>query len=263
MTRGMVPATDATGGVTVMGWVVSENEETGGPAMTRPIAAELLLLALDEKSGKSLVDSTTLGAGLIGAAVVDLVLDGALELVQAEGGPVKRGRLARTGRNAPSGEPMSVILEKVHGKKPKTAVSELYAWTWKDHAGRLKQQLLEQMAAEGLLSREDRTVMGLFPSTRWKEADGRDEAEVRSRLRTVVVDGHDPDERTGALVSLVSALDLAPKLFPDADKKLVKARAEEVRKQQWAGQAVHDAVQELTAAMMVAVFVPIIVSGAS
>ena len=78
-----------------------------------------------------------------------------------------------------------------------------------------------------------------------------------------MVDGQEPDERTGALVSLVSALDLAPKLFPDADKKLVKERAEEVRDQQWGGQAVHQAIQELTAAMMVAVFMPIIVSGGS
>ncbi len=31
--------------------------------MTRPIATELLLLSLDEESGRSLVDSTTLGAG--------------------------------------------------------------------------------------------------------------------------------------------------------------------------------------------------------
>jgi len=230
---------------------------------TRPIAAELLLLALDEKSGKSLVDSSTLGAGLIGAAVVDLVLDGALELVQGEGGPVKPGRLARTGRNEPTTEPLTLILEKVHDKKPKKAVSELYAWSWKDHPGKLKDQLLEQMAAEGLLTKEDHKVLGLFASTRWKEADGRDEAAIRARVRAVVVDGQDPDERTGALVSLVSALDLAAKLFPDADKKQVKARAEEVRKGQWAGQAVHEAVQEVTAGIMVAVMVPVFVAGSS
>jgi hypothetical protein len=64
-------------------------------------------------------------------------------------------------------------------------------------------------------------------------------------------------------VSLVSALDLAPKLFPDADRKVVKARAEAVRDQQWGGQAVHQAIQELTTAMMVAVFVPMIVSSGS
>ncbi len=231
--------------------------------MTRPIAAELLLLALDEKSGKPLVDSSTLSAGIAGAAVVDLVLAGALELVEADGGPVKPGRLARTGRNEPPAEPMSLILEKCHGKKPKNAVSELYAWTWKDRPGELKQQLLEQMAAEGLLSREEHKVLGLFPSTRWKEADGREESEIRSRVRAVVVEGQDPDERTGALVSLVSALDLAPKLFPDQDKKQVKARAEEVRDGQWAGRAVHDAVQEVTAGIMVAVMVPVFVAGSS
>ncbi len=200
---------------------------------------------------------------MIGAAAVDLVLDGSLELVQGDDGPVKAGRLNRTGRNAPRDAPMSLILEKVHDKKPKTAVSELYAWTWKDHAGKLEHQLLEGMAAEGLLSKEDHKVMGLFPSTRWKEADGRDEAEICSRLRAVVVDGQEPDERTGALVSLVSALDLAPKLFPDADKKLVKKRAEEVRDRQWSGRAVHRAIQELTTAMLVAVFIPIYTSGSS
>lgn len=250
-----------------MGWVTSTNDEPGEPSMTsqttRPIAAELLLLALDEKSGKSLVDSSSLGAGVVGAALVDLVLDGALEVVVNDGGPVRKGRLARTGRRAPSGEAMALILEKAHDKTPKAAVSELYAWSWKDHSGLLKDQLLEQMAAEGLLTKEDHKVLGLFPSTRWKEADGREEADIRARLRTVVVDGQAPDERTGALVSLVCALDLAPKLFPDADKKQVRARAEEVSKGQWAGKAVHDAVQELMAALVVVTMVPVITSGSS
>jgi hypothetical protein len=231
--------------------------------MARPVAAELILLALDEKSGKALVDSSTLGAGLVGAAVVDLVLDGALELVADEGGPVAPGRLARTGRNEPTTPPMSQILEKVHGRKPKDAVSELYAWSWKDHPGQLKQQLLEQMAADGLLTREDHKVLGLFTSTRWKEADGLEEADIRARLRAVLVDGTDPDERTAALVSLVSALDLAPKLFPDVDRKRITERAEQVRTGQWAGQAVHDAVQEVTAGIMVAVMVPVFLTGSS
>ncbi len=231
--------------------------------MTRPLAAELLLLALDEKSGKPLVDSSTLGAGIAGAAVVDLVLGGALELVDADGGPIKRDRLARTGRNAPGTEPMSLILDRCHGKKPKDAVAELYAWTWKDRPAELKQQLLEQMAAEGLLTREEHKVLGLFRSTRWKEADGREETEIRSRVRAVVVEGQEPDERTGALVSLVSALDLAPKLFPDQDKKQVRARAKEVRDGQWAGRAVHDAVLEVTTAIMVVVVVPVVVAGGS
>ena len=78
-----------------------------------------------------------------------------------------------------------------------------------------------------------------------------------------MVDGQEPDERTGALVSLVSALDLAPKLFPDQDKKQVAARAKEVRDGQWAGRAVHDAVQEVTAGIMVAVMVPVFVAGSS
>lgn len=120
--------------------------------MTRPTAAELLLLVLDEKSGKTLVDSSALSAGLAGAAVIDLVLAGALELVEHDGGPVKRGRLARTGRNQPTDPVLVQIAERARGRKPKSAVCELYAWSWEDRPGELKQQLLEQMAAEGLLT---------------------------------------------------------------------------------------------------------------
>lgn len=228
--------------------------------MSRSIAAELLLLALDEEKGKPVIDGSTLNAALAGTAVVELVAAGALDLQLEEGGEVKPGRLRRTGVARPTDPLLGEIVDTSHAKKPKDAIGALTTMTFTDRGAKLREQLLEELVADGVLTHERGKVLGLFPTNAWPEADPADEAEVRERVRAVLVDGGQPDQRTAALVSMLSVTKLAPKVFPDLDRKQVQARADAVRETDWAGGAVAAALDELMAVMMVTVFVPIIVS---
>jgi hypothetical protein len=227
------------------------------------IASELLLLALDEESGRTLVDTTTLDLALAGTAVLELVLAGTLEVVAVDGGPVKKGRLRRTGQHEPADPLLVDIADVCDGKKPKDAISYLVSWTWHNKGTRLREQLLGELVDRGVLSYERSKVLGMFTRERWPEADPSVEGAVRERVGAVLVDGQQPDEPTAALVSMVSVTKLAPRLFPDQDGKELQRRADAVRESDWAATPVKQSIDELMMTMMVAVFVPVFITTTS
>lgn len=221
------------------------------------IATELLLLAVDEESGTTLVDTTTLDLALAGTAVLELVLGGTLEVVAVDGGPVEKGRLRRTGQHEPTDPLLVDIADVCDGKKPKDAISYLVSWTWRNRGTRLREQLLGELVDRGVLSHDKSKVWGMFTRERWPEVDPSVEGEVRERVGAVLVGGQQPDQPTAALVSMVSVTKLAPTLFPDQDGEELQRRADAVRESDWAATAVKESIDELMMTMMVAVFVPV------
>lgn len=228
--------------------------------MTRPIAAELLLLALDTRSGRPIVDSARLAPALTAAAIVELVLDGSLEIAQERGGPVARGRFVRAAAPQPEVPVLEEIAAACEGKRPKKAVSSIAVYTFKGTAARLRTWLTDGLVAEGAVTRRERRVLGLVPRTTFPQADPIIEAEVRERVWQVLGLGRDPDPRTATLVSLVAALDLAPKLFRGADKRALRARAEQIRKTEWAGSVVKELIEEMWVAVSATIITPTIIA---
>lgn len=220
--------------------------------MTRPVAAEFLLLALDDESGRFRIDGTKLKAAVAGAALLDLTLDGALRMA-VEGDPVKPGRLVRT-TQAVQSPVLAEIADLGHGRKPKDVVSRVGgASAWKDRSGALKDGLLAGLAQEGVLRHDAGKVLGLFPTNAWPLDRPEVEREITQRVRGVVVDGQEPDERTAALVGLCQAVDLLPKLLPDVPKSQVRRRGKEVAEGEWGAAAVSKALQEVQAVIMASV----------
>jgi Golgi phosphoprotein 3 (GPP34) len=225
----------------------------GVASLTRSIAAELLLLALDDQSGRPLLDSPRLHAALAGAALLDLTLDGVLELASPEYG--RGSQLRRTEAPAPDDPLLAQIAEVADGKKQRTAVGALTGMTFNDRARKLKQQLLDRLAAEGVLTERRSRLIGLFPVTRWPQLDDRAEQAVRDRLRAVLVDEAEPDARTAALVGVLGAVNLVPKLLPDQDRKQLRRRVEQIAEGDWAGRAVKDSVEAVLSAVLTAAVV--------
>ena len=97
-------------------------------------------------------------------------------------------------------------------------------------------------------------VLGLIPRTRWPAVDSTHEAGVRRELGDVLLRGAPPDERTAALVAVLSALDLAHKVVDreGAPARDVKQRAKEVAEGDWAAKAVHDSIAAAQAAIAAA-----------
>jgi hypothetical protein len=208
------------------------------------IAEDLLLLLYDDETGKPIAGSPGLDYALAGAVLIELTLSRKVDITT-------QGRLEVLDR-APTGDPilderLSYIADKP-GKKPKNQVGAL--------SKRLREQLLARLADRGVLEADQGKVLGLFPVTRWPAKDARHESEVRAKLESVLKVGTAPDERTGALIALLSALNVVPKVVTDAvDKRALKQRAKEIADSDWAAAAVKKAVTEMQAAVTAAIVV--------
>ena len=214
------------------------------------IAEDLLLLLYDDESGKPITGSPGLDYALAGAVLIELTVLGKVDITSAGDG-VKPGRLkvldASPTGHAILDERLAFLADKP-GKRPKDQIGRL--------SKKLRDQLLARLADRGVLQADEGKVLGLFPVTRWPAKDARHEAEVRSKLENVLKVGTSPDERTGALIALLSALNVVPKVVTDAvDKKALKRRAKEIAESDWAADAVKKAFTEMQAAVTAAIVV--------
>lgn len=221
------------------------------------IAEDLLLLLLDDDSGKPLADSTKLPRVLAGALVVELAMGGSLRIT-GPGEQTKKDHVVVAG--AP---PADVLLRRVFDlvasasrpMKPQKVIEKSQK--------NLSKELIARLVAQGFVAENKAKVLGLFPTTTWPARDTSHEKGLRDSLRGALVDGTTPSPHTAALISLISAVDLTHKVIVDADKKLLKQRAKQIAEGEWAGAAVRKAVSDVNAAVMAAVMVPVIVSTTS
>jgi hypothetical protein len=215
--------------------------------MTPLIAEDLVLLLLDDESGK-LHDATYLDIGIGGALLVELALAGNVEVV-TEGGWWARAKVVATTASPPADPALRTALETVQ-EKERTAQDLVHRL-----GRRRREPLLERLEQAGILRREHGRVLGLFPTTRWPAVDSSHEVGVRHALADALLRGVDPDERTAALVSLLHALDLVHRVLDTegVPARDVKKRARQVAEGDWAAKAVKDAVVAAQAAVTAAV----------
>jgi hypothetical protein len=205
--------------------------------MNVTIAEEVLLIAYTAEEGKSLVSTTQLGLALAGAVLAELALNDRVELSK------KRVTLKDP---SPVGDPeLDAVLGRVAEDGKGRAPSW---WLQKIQSDKLRTRLLTRLADAGVLTEQSAKVLGVFPTTRWPEADGSVEAEIRSRVANAL-EGAEPSPRTAVLISLLNSTGLVRKAFPGTPKQRVK----EITEGERAGEAVAKLIAGINAAVAVVV----------
>ncbi|MCO1660060.1 GOLPH3/VPS74 family protein [Pseudonocardia humida] len=154
------------------------------------ICEEMLLLALDgEKGGTTWLSGWT---ALTGGVLVDAIAAGA---VTVEDETLRPGE-----------EPAHPLLRRVR----EAVAAEGQPRTVGDWVQRLPivlDPLVEAVAArlveDGVLGEEHGTILGLIPTTRFPEVDPTAEQVLRTRLRSVLVQGAEPSPHDLLLIALV------------------------------------------------------------
>jgi hypothetical protein len=212
------------------------------------IAEELLLLALDDTTGRRLVGTDRLDPTLGGALVAELALAERIGVTGEEEGWSRRGRLTITDPRPTDDPELDRALQAVvaaEGRKVKDLLSGMSS---RRITKGLRDRLAERLARAGALERVEEKVLGLFPWTTWPARDRAPEDEVRRRLHGALVAGTTPAERTVVLVALLQVAGLLSKVLPDQDRRLIQRRAKELSEGDWVAKAVKQALDEVAAA---------------
>jgi hypothetical protein len=220
------------------------------------IAEDVLLLLLDDESGK-LTATTSMDNVLGGAILIELALAEQVAVTV----PERRwasGKVRVVGAPAPADPVLRHGLTMI-------AEKERRAQDLVPRLGRgRRDELLQRLAERGLVHRQEDRVLGLFPRRRWPAADSAHEELVRRRLHAALVDGAEPDSRTAAIIAILSAVDQAHKVItaPGVSGREIKRRAGEIADGAWAAEAVRDAIQAATAALIAIVVASTVATGA-
>ncbi|MFF5295033.1 GOLPH3/VPS74 family protein [Paractinoplanes globisporus] len=206
------------------------------------IAEEFLLLAYDE-DGTPLTDGTRLDNGLGGAILLELALARRVD--------IQDKRVIVTDQ-APTGDALAdEALARIAEDKPRKPGH----WVTK-LSKQARPRILEKLVADGVLTVEKDKVLWVFPRTKYPSASGEPpavEAAARERIRAAVLGTGPVEPRTGALCALVAATELDRKILGGVDPKQVKARLKEIGEGSWAADAVRKTIEEIQAAVMVAI----------
>jgi len=151
------------------------------------MAEEVLLLLVDDRTGRFLVDSTRLdNTVLAGTVLVELVTIERVGFPSAGGG-AKRGRMVVVDPT-PLGDPVldGALVTVAAGRpaKPEQLIAKVRK--------RLRATLLERLTAAGALRRSTRKVLGIPWRTTWPASDSSHKRELRARLQDVLVAGATP-----------------------------------------------------------------------
>jgi hypothetical protein len=204
------------------------------------IAEDLLLLLLDDRSGKPQTGHVEIALG--GAVLVDLALQGLVEVAT----PGSSWRSAKL-RPVPGARSEDRVLAGALGAVVETrAAQKLVGKVGKG----LVEVLAERQRQRGVLDRRDEKVLGLVTRTRWPSRDPSRKESIRRGLVVILVQRGHADARNAALIGLLLAVHGLHRTIthPDASARALKRRAKEVAQESWAAPTVKEAVTVATAA---------------
>jgi hypothetical protein len=214
------------------------------------IAEDLLLLLTDDETGKLAASPGEVDVALGGALLVELVL---MQRVDLAGSPQQapEGRLIvrdATGTTDPLLDEALATVGQNQGRKPQNVVRAL--------GKGVRVCLYDRLAGRGVLRAQGGKFLGVFPRHRWPALDSSHEDSVRADLLAAVRNTTAADPRTGALISLLLALNAVRTAVDPAaaglSRQEMNARAQQIAAGDWASGAVRHALDSMHAAVIAA-----------
>jgi Golgi phosphoprotein 3 len=218
--------------VTPLGWRVSGFSTIGsGKEKAMPtFSEEFLLLALsDPKGGFVREPPERFDNALAGAILMDLALLNRIDtdidhLILVEALPTGDALLDKV---------LAAIREYPDSKSTAYWIEEI-----RYRIDEFREVLIGRLVARGMVQREDKKLLGIFPQTRYAVPSGSEAREVRERLRKLILSDDIPDPRDILLISLLVSCNLVDRLFSRAETGGVQDRIEQISQMDLIGQAV-------------------------
>lgn len=207
------------------------------------LSQDLILLALNPQTGKTRFSwYSALEYGLVGSLLLDLVLQGKLEIDN-------NNRLI----GAISGNTGDEFLDRhlnevLASPRPRTA--RFWVTRWRRRYRWFQPIVLQNLVDLGVLQRQEQRILGLFPTQRYFLTDESIQREIVQQVRAAVLEGTGLDSQTAALISLMQASHLTDAVFRPEERPDARSRIRAIAEGELVGRAVSKAIFTIQAATL-------------
>ncbi len=204
-------------------------------------AEEILLLALDDENGKLLpLPAEVLNYALAGAVLMELAFQN-----RVDSDPTQLIVL----ETRQTGEPfLDAVLEDFAARDSMTIRDALYLVVAR--AREIRERTLQSLVDKGVLERQEQRIFWVLKTRRYPMIDDKQETEVRTRIRSVVLDEEFPDPRDVVLINLMDACELSTTVFSLEELESAQDRIQTVAKLDLMGQAIAATIDDIRGAII-------------
>ncbi|WP_405218792.1 GPP34 family phosphoprotein [Agrococcus sp. Ld7] len=233
------------------------------------IPEAILLLAIDDETGKPVVSDSAVGMAFAAGAAAQLVLQGRIRISGVDATDAKPGTFVSGDGQAD--ERLEPLVEHLVGRTPEDALGKIVGFNGPGApAGKLRAQTLEDFDAAGLLARRDQKLLGITFGRRWErgariEVEDALQARARKILQGVGATGDASPEAVqrdavlAAALAILHTVEALPKVFPELPEEQVVAAGQALAADDWASETVRDSLQALEGAMVAIMVTTVIV----
>ena len=190
--------------------------------MELTLIEDFLLISLDDEKGSFILDTTYVNNGLAGAVMLELALNGKIELRDnfihlKNGDPIDDLILDQT---------IQAIKNEKKDKKVGFWIGALNA-----NASDIKNVTLKKLTDKGIISKQKGKTLWVFSYNKYPTKDALPENEVRSRLNNIVLNKMEPTPKCLMLLNLIDVCELSFEVYRTKDvRKAAKNKIRELTK---------------------------------
>lgn len=209
--------------------------------MALRFSEEIVLLALDDKSGKLRpLPDRALDLAVAGALLMELAFKNRIDTDDHSLQVLDR---------SPTGDALlDAVLERLPQDDNLTIRHGLSRVA--TDAEDLRDMIFKDLIAKGILKREEHRLFFVLKERCYPVIDDTEEKEVVARIRDVVIQNTIPDPKDVVLICLMDACDLSSVVFTDNELEHYRDRIRDVARMDFIGQALARAIQEIQEAIL-------------
>jgi golgi phosphoprotein 3 len=205
------------------------------------LSQDLILLSLNPQTGKTRFSwYSALDYGLVGSLLLDLVLQGKLEI---DNDNHVIGAIAGNTGNEFLDQRLNEVLAS---SRPRTA--RFWVTRWRRRYLGIQTIVLQSLVDLGVLEQQEQRILGLLPKQLYFLTDESIQREIVQQVRAAVLEGIGLDSRMAALISLMQASHLTDAVFRPEERPEARIRA--IAEGELVGKAVSKAIFTIQAATL-------------